>query len=225
VGERVFLAGSVCVDAVLRRAVAGVGACADDADSAPFACPLHTPIVTDNPRNLAETVAGSTTRNGSNQMAGNGPPPKDSSKRARRNTDVVPLRTLTAVASPQPELPTRYRPVSDGDGATFSDIVDWPTATREWWEMWGRSPFAPSFTETDWSELQIAAFLHAEFMEGNYKLASELRLRTAKFGATPEDRLRLRVTLAFAQNTEADTEVKVEKLNSRDRLKGIQAAS
>lgn len=158
-------------------------------------------------------------------MAGQGPPPKESSKRARRNADVVPLRTLEAVAAPQPELPTRYRPTSNSEGESFSDIIDWPTATVQWWEMWGRSPLAPSFTETDWSELQLAAFLHAEFMEGNYKLAGELRLRTAKFGATPEDRLRLRVTLAFAQNTEADTEEKVQKINSRERLKGIQAAS
>ncbi|MCA0217931.1 MAG: hypothetical protein LCH43_11325 [Actinobacteria bacterium] len=155
-------------------------------------------------------------------MAGNGRPPKPADQRARRNQDLVPQRTLFAVASSQPELPTRY-----GKSSTdpeMAEPIDWPIATREWWAVWGRSPLAPSFTELDWSELLMAAFLHAEFMEGNYKIAGELRLRVAKFGATPEDRLRLRVTLAFAQNTEAQTEQRMQSISARDRLKGIKSA-
>lgn len=154
-------------------------------------------------------------------MAGRGPAPKPADKRARTNADVVPLRVVVAVPSPQPELPVRYRPVSDSGGVSFSDVVDWPTSTREWWEMWGRSPLAPSFTETDWSELLIAAFLHAEFMEGNYKLAAELRLRTAKFGATPEDRLRLRIQ--FAEVAEAEQRVE-RRQSSAGRMQAIRPA-
>lgn len=154
-------------------------------------------------------------------MAGNGPPPKDPSKRARRNKDVVQLRVIPAVAAPQPELPTRYRKREDEDG-TWRDEIDWPLATKEWWLMWGRSPLAPDFTETDWSELLVAALLHAEFMEGEYKLASELRLRTAKFGATPEDRLRLRITFAQAVDAEVTTAKKVQ--SSRDRFTGMRVA-
>ncbi len=37
--------------------------------------------------------------------------------------------------------------------------------------------------------------MHAEFWLGNRSLAAELRLRVAKFGATPEDRARLRLSI------------------------------
>lgn len=39
------------------------------------------------------------------------------------------------------------------------------------------------------------ALLHAELWSGNGAVASELRLRVAKFGATPEDRARLRMSI------------------------------
>lgn len=155
-------------------------------------------------------------------MAGNGPPPKDPSKRARANKDVVPLRTVVVTPTSQPELPTRYRPRTDEDGENWRDEIDWPLETVKWWRMWGDSPLAADFTETDWSELLIAAYLHAEFMEGNYKLAGELRLRTAKFGSTPEDRLRLRIQFAEATGAEVDTAVKVT--NARNRFRGMKVA-
>lgn len=154
-------------------------------------------------------------------MAGHGPPPKDPSKRARKNSDVVQLRVLNATAAPQPVLPARLRRHQEDDGMEWSEDIGWPAATVDWWALWGRAPLAPSFTETDWSELLIAAFLHAEFMEGNYKLAGELRLRTAKFGATPDDRLRLRVSLAFAENTEVDT---MRKVSRRSEYRGLMAS-
>lgn len=151
-------------------------------------------------------------------MAGRGPAPKPADKRARTNADVVPLRVVVAVPSAQPELPVRFRAVADSD-APFSEVVDWPSATVEWWQMWGRSPLAASFTETDWAELLLAAFLHADFMEGNYKVAGELRLRTAKFGATPEDRLRLRIQFADVQEAEARVE---RRASSAGRMSGVR---
>lgn len=155
-------------------------------------------------------------------MAGRGPAPKRPDKRAGHSKDVVPLRVLPAVAVEQPELPARF--VSrEVEGDSFREPVDWPVATLEWWRMWGRSPLAADFTETDWSELLIAAFIHAEFMEGDLKLASELRLRTAKFGATPEDRLRLRIQFATAVDAEVTTARKVQ--SSRDRFAGLRIES
>lgn len=156
-------------------------------------------------------------------MAGNGPPPKDPSKRARTNKDIVQIRTLVATPVAQPELPVRYAPKGDSDEGNWREERDWPTETTKWWRMWGESPLAAEFTETDWSELVIAAFLHAEFMEGNYKLAGELRLRTAKFGATPEDRLRLRIQFAQAVNTEVSTATMVA--SSRERFPGMHVVS
>lgn len=151
-------------------------------------------------------------------MPGRGPAPKDADKRARRNSDPVPMRILPAILAEQPELPTRYKSKDEEDGS-FRDEVDWPTVTVRWWQMWRDSPLATQFTYNDWSFLMDTALLHAEFWEGNVKLASELRLREAKFGATPEDRARLRIT--FAQAEEAETKTTANRRSSRDRFGGI----
>lgn len=124
-------------------------------------------------------------------MAGRGPAPKAPERRARRNVDPIPLRVIQAEPVRQPELPEL---TPDGE--------PWPEITREWWAMWGRSPLMAEATETDWSELRDAAVLHARLWSGNATVAAELRLRVAKFGATPEDRARLRIQ--FAQADEAD---------------------
>ena len=131
-------------------------------------------------------------------MAGRGPSPKDPNRRARRNSDPVPLRVIEARPVEQPPLPTIYVE-DDGQLVEFQ----WPARTQEWWTMWAESPLSAEFTSTDWSELLDTAVLHAAFWSGRTSVASELRLRVAKFGATPEDRARLRIT--FAQAEEADS--------------------
>jgi hypothetical protein len=68
--------------------------------------------------------------------------------------------------------------------------------------MWADSPLSDDFTSTDWSELLDTARLHAAFWFGDNSVAAELRLRVAKFGATPEDRVRLRIQFAMAKNAE-----------------------
>ena len=57
---------------------------------------------------------------------------------------------------------------------------------------------AKTFTETDWSFLLDTAVLHMEFWDGDRGVAAELRLRAAKFGATPEDRARLKIAVGDA---------------------------
>jgi len=151
-------------------------------------------------------------------MPGRGPAPKAANKRARRNAEPVTMRILPAVIAEQPELPTRYKAKDDEDG-TWRDEVDWPIVTVRWWAMWRDSPLAAAFTYNDWSFLMDTALLHAEFWEGNVKLAPELRLREAKFGATPEDRARLRIT--FAQAEEAETKTATRRASSRDRFGGV----
>lgn len=111
-------------------------------------------------------------------MAGRGPAPKDRTERVRRN------------------LPDEFTVIADDGkvhGPELPDDLDWPAATSAWWETWRRSPQAQTFTDTDWSFLLDTAVLHAEFWLGNRALAAELRLRAAKFGATPEDRARLKI--------------------------------
>lgn len=130
-------------------------------------------------------------------MAGRGPAPKDPATRARRNKPATPTKTVAAPRTKKTTQPPLPR-------LTFGKMVDgeevqvdyrWPEQTITWWKMWGDSPLSADFIANDWSELLDTARLHAQFWSGDSKVASELRLRVAKFGATPEDRARLRITL------------------------------
>ena len=115
-------------------------------------------------------------------MAGRGPAPKGS--RARERDQRRDQAELTIVGEDDevrgPDLPESF---------------EWPAETARWWETWRHSPQAQTFTDTDWSFLLDTAVMHAEFWMGNRALAAELRLRVAKFGATPEDRARLRMSV------------------------------
>lgn len=111
-------------------------------------------------------------------MPGRGPAPKPESERRRRN---IGPPTVVVVADGEkhgPELPREY---------------DWPQETLDWWETWRRSAQASTFSDVDWMFLRDTALLHADFYLGDRRVAGELRLRCAKFGATPEDRARLRM--------------------------------
>lgn len=143
-------------------------------------------------------------------MAGRGPAPKPADKRARRNADPVPLRVLVAeLGTEQPGLPTS-RPNGD----------PWPVQTVEFWRMWQESPLSADFTSSDWSFLLDTAVLHADFWSGESRVAGELRQRVAKFGATPEDRARLRITFAAADEAEDKPE---RRSSARDRYKSLKA--
>jgi hypothetical protein len=122
-------------------------------------------------------------------MAGRGPAPKDPNRRARTNRDPVATTVLRFELADQPELP--------GD-------IDWHDRTREWWEMWGNSPQAEHFMATDWDFLLDTALMHhAMWSKQQWTLAAEVRLRVAKYGATPEDRARLRMQFAAADEKDA----------------------
>lgn len=140
-------------------------------------------------------------------MAGRGPAPKDPSRRARRNKEPQPLRVIHAEPTAQPDLPAH---------------MDWPQATADWWAMWAESPLSAEFTSTDWAFLLDTALLHAALWSGDSKAAPELRLRVAKFGATPEDRARLRIT--FAQADDADEKRGTRQPSSRERHAGLRLA-
>ena len=121
-------------------------------------------------------------------MAGRGPAPtKDRSERVRPGSAVAKTRVV----------------VGDGEvrGPDLPGSFDWPAQTRAWWETWRSSPQASMFTDTDWGFLLDTALLHAELWSGNGAVASELRLRVAKFGATPEDRMRLRLSIEAPEST------------------------
>lgn len=129
-------------------------------------------------------------------MAGHGPAPKDPAKRIRRNAPTVPTTVVTDDGELRgPDLPQPY---------------SWHPQTRSWWETWRRSPQAQTMTATDWDFMLDTAVLHTGMWMGEAKLAAEVRLRVAKFGATPEDRARLRM-----QVDEAPSIAEVDRPASR----------
>ena len=160
-------------------------------------------------------------------MAGRGPQPKPPERRAGHSKDPVPIRVLPRIVASQPDLPafqvTKVVPGEDGP-VEFTIDYEWSPRTLEWWEMWAGSALAADFTATDWSELLDTAFIHSEFWKGGIKWAGELRLRTAKFGATPEDRLRLRIQFAQAVDAELTTGAKIARTPT-DRFAEVGARS
>lgn len=110
----------------------------------------------------------------------------------------MPTKVIKVRHVPQPKLPFIWEYYEDEDGRTRRRRFYWPKVTLEWWDMWASSPLAKDFTQTDWAFLMDTAMVHARFWKGDRSAASELRLRVAKFGATPEDRARLRIVFAVA---------------------------
>ncbi len=116
-------------------------------------------------------------------MAGRGPAPSD--EKRRRNKDTVPPTDLEHDDELRgPDLPDDVL----GEGES------WHPQTQRWWNTWRRSPQAATFLDTDWDFLIDTALMHhTMWSKARWEFAGELRLRAAKFGATPEDRARLRM--------------------------------
>jgi len=141
-------------------------------------------------------------------MAGNGPRPKDASKRARTNKDTITPSLVTFVKGNQPRLPR----LPSGK---------WNPRTLVWWDKWKTSPQATLFMATDWEFLLETALIHHNFWNGDMTMAGELRLRVAKFGATIEDRVKLRIQ--YAQASEAENKVAKVVIKAEDRYSGLKA--
>ena len=152
-------------------------------------------------------------------MAGRGPAPKDPAKRARRNADPVAPTNLESPAKVKPPaLPARF-PIAAAGGKVVSAPV--PAATKRWWETWKAAPQAATFTATDWSFLLDTALLHARYWTGDGSVAAELRLRVAKFGATVEDRARLRMTVAPVEGEAGKPATPAKGSGARQRYAGL----
>lgn len=76
------------------------------------------------------------------------------------------------------------------------------SGAKRFWKTWSEAPQTSEWTETDWTELEITAKLVDAFYKGDVKLAGEIRQRVAKWGATVEDRARLRMKLEDQDGSE-----------------------
>lgn len=122
---------------------------------------------------------------------------------------------------------------ADGEprGPELPDNVAWPAQTLKWWDTWRRSPQAVPMTDTDWDFLLDTALLHAAYWQGDMKVAPELRLRVAKFGATVEDRQRLRLQVdgesekpVVSRSTDAARRNRLLRLVNDDATSNAQEA-
>jgi hypothetical protein len=140
-------------------------------------------------------------------MGGRGPAPShNTQKTGHRKPDA--LRVLDFKPAEAPELTFITRPGGD----------PWPQQTLRWWDHWVNSPQAEGMAQVDWDYMLDTAMLHAQMWDGDTKLAGEIRLREAKYGATPEDRARLRMTYADADEKEDKAaKRKAAGMSSRER--------
>lgn len=142
-------------------------------------------------------------------MSGRGPAPKSPSRRARRNADPVQQTVLRFEPAEAPALP---------------NDIDWHPRTRDWWQTWIDAPQSENFTATDWSFLLDTALMHhAMWSKGQWTLAAEVRLRVAKMGATPEDRARLRIVFADADEKDGKRAGHVPPESARKRFGTLHA--
>jgi hypothetical protein len=148
-------------------------------------------------------------------MAGRGFAPKATRSRARdtKRRDAEMKRVEDDGGLRGPLLPEGVLP----------DDEDWHPRTRQWWETWRRSAQAQVFIDTDWDFLLDTALLHhVMWTKGRWEFASEVRLRAAKYGATPEDRMRLKLQI----DTPADKSAPAETPRSTsDRRKNLRIVS
>jgi len=111
-------------------------------------------------------------------MGSRGQVPKESAVRRNKHESAVEISSETRPGRPLPKT----LPVSSAEAKRF-------------WKTWAESPQSATWVETDWFELGITTLLVDQLILGDYKLAGEIRQRVAKWGATNEDRARLRMKL------------------------------
>ena len=152
-------------------------------------------------------------------MAGRGFAP--SGTRSRESDQ---RRDEAAVTTVSPDDSVRGPDLPELDDDAEGNPRGWPSMTRRWWETWRKAPQSQTFADTDWDFLLETALIHRAFMLGDLKQAAELRLRVAKFGATPEDRMRLRLQIAAPSEVKTEpTKIPASAAGRKDRLlKAVQ---
>lgn len=136
-------------------------------------------------------------------MPGPGPPPKEPHRRTGHRKDPNPTTRLPFKPCTPPDLP---------EDCEF----DWHPQTRAWWKVWQESPQATMMSETDWSYMLDTALMHHHMWgRQQWTLAAEVRIRLAQFGATPADRLRLRIQWADADNKDLPAAAPVPERKSK----------
>lgn len=148
-------------------------------------------------------------------MPGHGPAP--TGKAVRRNKQ--PEKTMIKSDGKKRGFPLPKGVLTD----KYGDEEEWHPATVQWWESWRTSPQATHMlSEPDWFALLDTALIHHKMWKnGKWEFASEVRLRVAKFGATPEDRMRLRQEIETGEDYPVGNKSGAKVTDIKDRRKRI----
>ncbi|MGZ6587871.1 MAG: phage terminase small subunit [Solirubrobacteraceae bacterium] len=144
-----------------------------------------------------------------------GPAPKDPSQRRRRN---VPERGEWISIPPldgtfkAPSLPKRGK----GQGV-------WSGRTKRAWSAWWADPAVQMWSNAERDTVVDLAYIHEEWVRGDNRLISEVRLRMDGLGLTPKGKkdLRWKVIDGPPETTDADTALIVHTGSSRERLRAV----
>lgn len=141
-------------------------------------------------------------------MAGRGPAPKATRSRRRdsdrRDSELTPIVDDGELHGP---------PLPEG---VLPDEEPWHPQTVALWDSLRRSPLLADEPPLGWQFLIDTALMHhTMWTKGRWEFASEVRLRVAKFGATPEDRMRLKVKVTKPDSTPVDAPNAVTNIASR----------
>lgn len=116
-------------------------------------------------------------------MAGPGAAPKEVRTRARDNKRTE--LTWDGTSFWGEPLPTG---ISQPTKANPRAKLVWHKMTLQWWEAWRRWPALEGAHPVTWNYLLATALMvNQMWTNGRWDFAAEIRLREAKFGATPAD--------------------------------------
>jgi hypothetical protein len=166
-------------------------------------------------------------------MAGNGPPPSGRQPKGKKEIKRETVKSdgkMGGFPLPKSVLGKVREPVIDEvTGVESFPDVEWHPMTVKWWEAWRRSPQSVKMvTEVDWYYLLETALMHhSMWTTKRFELAAEVRMRVSKFGATPEDRARLRIDIeipgANSVGVPHGADANVVDIKASRRAKMIQA--
>lgn len=149
-------------------------------------------------------------------MAGRGPAPKDPRRRARTNSDPVPVRVFETSPVPQPPLDEVLGEANPATGAP------WSSQTLKLWRTIGVLPQTQGLVDAQWAVLARAMILDDLVIAGDVKHAAEARLQLSKFFISPDDMLRGRIVTAQAD--EADAKRPAKAGPAADKFGALKAA-
>jgi hypothetical protein len=129
-------------------------------------------------------------------VAGRGPAPKAVRVRQDdnnlRQSEITELETTGELHGP---------PLPEG---CLPDGADWHPRTKALWESLRKLPLLKNELDLGWEFLLDTALMHhTMWSKGRWEFASEVRLRLAKYGATPEDRMRLKIKVTTPKDEQS----------------------